>query len=298
MSWVLSYWSIWIRSSLNDRLVRSLYKRQSTLEKVLTYIALTIIMMFFLLPLLWILRTSLITKVEAYTIPPNWSAPMTFDNYITIFTQNDFGAYFFNSFFISLLATLISVLLGAMSAYWIVRCARRSGPMKLAILVTQMIPPVVMVIPLSLIIKSLALDDTYIALILAYLSFNLPYVIWMLFSHYEAIPKELDDACAVDGCTRAQAYFKVVLPLVVPGIMSTAVYSFIVSWNEFMFALNLSGLNTRTLPVAIASLDTQQGVMIAELCASTIVAILPVIVLSIFIKKYLVQGLTFGSVKS
>ena len=259
-----------------------MHKRQSTLEKVLTYIALTVIMLFFLLPLLWILRTSLITKVEAYTIPPNWTAPFTFDNYITIFTQNDFGRYFFNSFFIALVSTLVSVLLGSMSAYWIVRCARKSGRMKLAILIT----------------KNLGVDDTYFALIVAYLSFNLPYVIWMLFSHYEAIPKELDDACAVDGCTRTQAYFKVVLPLVMPGIMSTAVYSFIVSWNEFMFALNLTGLNTRTLPVAIASLDTQQGVMIAELCASTIVAILPVIILSIFIKKYLVQGLTFGSVKA
>lgn len=275
-----------------------MYKRQSTLEKVLTYIALTIITLFFLLPLLWILRTSLITKVEAYTIPPNWSAPMTLDNYIAIFTQNDFGQYFLNSFFIALISTLISVLLGAMSAYWIVRCARKSSTMKMTILVTQMIPPVVMVIPLSLIFKGLGLDDSYFALIMAYLSFNLPYVIWMLFSHYESIPKELDDACAVDGCTRTQAYFKVVLPLVMPGIMSTAVYSFIVSWNEFMFALNLTGLKTRTLPVAIASLDTQQGVMIAELCASTIVAILPVIILSIFIKKYLVQGLTFGSVKA
>ncbi|MBQ7801933.1 MAG: carbohydrate ABC transporter permease [Oscillospiraceae bacterium] len=274
-----------------------MYKRQTKLEKVLTYIALTVIMLFFLLPLLWILRTSLITKVEAYKIPPNWMASLTFDNYISIFKDNTFGQYFFNSFFIALASTVVSVLLGAMSAYWIVRCARRSDRMKLAILVTQMIPPVVMVIPLSLIVKGLGLDDSYIALIVAYLSFNLPYVIWMLFSHYESIPRELDDACAVDGCTRAQTYFKVVLPLVMPGIMSTAVYSFIVSWNEFMFALNMTGLKTRTLPVAIASLDTQQGVMIAELCAATIVAILPVIFLSIFIKKYLVQGLTFGSVK-
>lgn len=274
-----------------------MYKRQTKFEKLVTYIALTLIMLFFLLPLLWILRTSLITKVEAYKIPPNWLAAFTLDNYISIFTSNDFGKFFYNSFLIALASTLVSVLLGAMSAYWIVRCSRQSGQMKLAILVTQMIPPVVMVIPLSLIVKALGMDDTYIALIMAYLSFNLPYVIWMLFSHYESIPKELDDACAVDGCTRSQTYFRVVLPLVMPGIMSTAVYSFIVSWNEFMFALNMTGLNTRTLPVAIASLDTQQGVMIAELCAATIVAILPVIFLSIFIKKYLVQGLTFGSVK-
>jgi len=274
-----------------------MHKRQSKLEKSATYVALTLVTLFFLLPLFWILRTSMITKVEAYKIPPNWLASWTFDNYIAIFTDNPFGQYFMNSFFIALASTLLAVLLGAMSGYWICRCAKNRDQMKLAILVTQMIPPVVMVIPLSLIVKNLGLDDSYFALIISYLSFNLPYVIWMLLSHFESIPKELDDACAVDGCTRVQAYFRVVLPLVMPGIMATAVYSFIVSWNEFMFALNMAGMNTRTLPVAIASLDTQQGVMIAELCASTIVAILPVIFLTVFIKKYLVAGLTFGSVK-
>lgn len=274
-----------------------MHKRQTKLEKGATYVALTLVSLFFLLPLLWILRTSMITKVEAYKIPPDWLASWTFDNYIAIFTDNPFGQYFLNSFFIALASTVLVVLLGAMSSYWICRCARKRDQMKLAILVTQMIPPVVMVIPLSLIVKNLGLDDSYMALIVSYLSFNLPYVIWMLLSHFESIPKELDDACAVDGCTRIQAYFRVVLPLVMPGIMATAVYSFIVSWNEFMFALNMAGMKTRTLPVAIASLDTQQGVMIAELCASTIVVILPVIFLTIFIKKYLVAGLTFGSVK-
>jgi len=274
-----------------------MHKRQSKLEKAATYIALTLVTLFFLLPLFWILRTSMITKVEAYKMPPNWMAAWTFDNYIAIFTDNPFGKYFMNSFFISLASTVVAVMLGAMSGYWICRMAKRRDQMKLTILVTQMIPPVVMVIPLSLIVKNLGLDDSYFALIMSYLSFNLPYVIWMLLSHFESIPKELDDASAVDGCSRVQAYFRVVLPLVMPGIMATAVYSFIVSWNEFMFALNMAGMNTRTLPVAIASLDTQQGVMIAELCASTIVAILPVIFLTVFIKKYLVQGLTFGSVK-
>lgn len=274
-----------------------MYNRKSKIEVALTYVVLTIITLFFLLPLLWILRTSLITKAEAYQIPPNWTAALTLDNYINIFVGNPFGQYFFNSFFIALVTTLISVLLGAMSSYWICRCAKRGNQLRMAILVTQMIPPVVMVIPLSLLVKSLGLDDSYFALIMSYLSFNLPYVIWMLLSHFESIPRELDDACAVDGCTQLQAYFRVVLPLVMPGIMATAVYSFVVCWDEFMFALNLTGLNTRTLPVAIASLDTQQGVMIAELCASTIVAILPIIFLTIFIKKYLVQGLTYGSVK-
>ena len=274
-----------------------MHNKKSKMELFATYVALTVVMLFFLLPLLWILRTSMITKVEAYKMPPNWMAAWTLDNYVAIFTNNPFGRYFANSFLISLASTVVAVMLGARSGYWICRMCKRKDQMKLTILVTQMIPPVVMVIPLSLIVKNMGLDDSYFALIISYLSFNLPYVIWMLLSHFESIPKELDDAAAVDGCTHVQAYFRIVLPLVMPGIMATAVYSFIVSWNEFMFALNMAGMNTRTLPVAIAALDTQQGVMIAELCASTIVAILPVIFLTVFIKKYLVQGLTFGSVK-
>ena len=273
-----------------------MYKKRTRFETLAIYVGLTIATLFFLLPLLWIFRTSLITKLEAYKIPPNWSATLTLENYYNIFNNNPFSSYFLNSFLVALLTTIVSVLFGAMAAYWIARFSK-GNRIKLAILMTQMIPPVVIVIPLSLIIKTMGLDDSIFALVTAYLTFNLPYVIWMLISFFEGIPKELEEACEIDGCTKLQAYYKIVLPLAAPGAMATSVYSFIVSWNEFMFALNLTGLKTRTLPVAIANMETQQGVMIAELCASTIIAILPVIVLSVFIKKYLVNGLTFGSVK-
>jgi multiple sugar transport system permease protein len=265
------------------------------LQQVFVYLALILVTLFFLLPLLWILRTSLITKLEAYKIPPNWNAPLTLENYVNIFRNNPFGKYFFNSFGISLLSTIASIILGAMAAYWIARNPGGSPRLRISILATQMIPPVVMVIPLSLIIKGLGLDDTWFAVIMAYLSFNLPYVVWMLISFFESVPKELDEAFEIDGCSMFEGYFRVVMPLAAPGLVATGVYSFIVSWNEFMFALNLTGLRSRTVPVAIANLETQQGVMIAELCASTIVAILPVVVLATVIKKFLVDGLTFGS---
>ena len=274
-----------------------MHKKISPLMMGFVYVGLTITALYFLFPLVWILRTSLITKVEAYQIPPNWDASFTLNNYRSIFSDNPFGRYFFNSLCIAIITTLASILIGAMAAYWIARRTGENERIRVSILATQMIPPVVMVIPLSLLIKNAGLDDTWFALIMAYLTFNLPYVIWILISFFESIPQELDEACALDGCTTTRAYFSVILPLAAPGIMATAVYSFIVSWNEFMFALNLTGLKTRTLPVAIANMETQQGIMIAELCASTIVAILPVIFLSIFIKKYLVNGLTFGSVK-
>jgi len=274
-----------------------MYCKRSKLEMVFLYILLILVAMFFLLPFIWILRCSMVSKAQAYMIPPDWSARLTLENYVTVMQNNHFGKYFLNSLFIGLSSTLLSILLGALASYWIARISRRPNPIKICILCTQMIPPVVLVIPLAIIINRLKLGDTYISLIVAYLTFNLPYVIWQLISFFQSIPRELDEAAAVDGCTRMQAYFRVVLPLTRPGLIASGVYCFIISWNEFMFANNFAGLNTRTIPVAIAALETQDGLQVAELCASCIIAILPVVFLSIFIKKYLVNGLTFGAVK-
>ncbi len=271
--------------------------KQSKKELVIKYVILILVTLFFLLPFIWVLRCSLITKAEAYKIPPNWTAVFTLENYITVFQRNSFGKYFLNSLIIGLSSSVLSILLGAMASYWIVRLCKRPNPIKLTILFTQMLPPVVLVIPLALIINNFGLADKHISLIISYLTFNLPYVIWQLISFFQSIPKDLDEASEIDGCTRLQAYFRIVLPLAMPGIMASGVYCFIISWNEFMFANNFSGLNTRTVPVAIAALETQNGLQVAELCASCIIAIVPVMLLSVFIKKYLVNGLTFGSIK-
>lgn len=262
-----------------------------------TYLALTLCTLVFLLPILWIVRTSFTTKAIAYQIPPKWIITPTFENFAAIFNKYPFGQYFINSLGISLISTALSVFLGAMAAYWLARQTRGGDFIKISILGTQMLPPIVMVIPLFLLVKNLGILDSWIALIITYMTFNLPYVIWLLIGFFETIPKDLDEACEIDGCTKFQAFFKVVLPLTAPGIMASAVFGFLTAWNEFLFALVLTGTKSRTLPVAIANLETQQGVMIAELCAATVLIILPVIVLSFFIQKYLVSGMTFGSVK-
>lgn len=272
-------------------------RRRSKGEVILIHIGLIIATAITLLPMLWILRTALITKNEAYKIPPNMAAPLTLDNFIQIFKEDEFLKYFLNSAVVSILSTVIAVALGAMAAYWLARQKNNNATGKIIILITQMIPPIVMVIPISSIAKSLNLSDTWLALILAYLSFTLPYVIWMLIGFIENVPSELDEAAEIDGCTPLQTFFKVVFPLIAPGMMATAVYSFLTSWNEFIFALVLTGRATRTLPVYVASLETSQGVAIAQLCAATIVAILPILLLSQFIKKYLINGLTFGAIK-
>ena len=160
-----------------------------------------------------------------------------------------------------------------------------------------MLPAIVLVIPLFNVMTNIGLKNTHLGLIITYLSFNLPYVIWMLLSFIESVPEELDDAAEIDGCSKFQTYARVVFPIIAPGIIAAGVLSFLNSWNEFMFALVLTGNETRTIPVSVAAMETQQGVQIAELCASVIVVIIPVAVLSLFVRKYLVRGLAFGSIK-
>lgn len=272
-------------------------RKKRMIGRIFIHIGLIITSLFFLLPLLWILRTSLISKVEAYQIPPNWSAALTLENYANVLNGNSYLQYFFNSFWVSIITTVVAVVFGAMASYWIARFAMKVSAIKVSVLLIQMVPPVVLIIPFSMIISQLKLSDTWASLIVTYLSFTLPYVMWMLVGFFEEVPKDLDEAAKMDGCNSLQTYFKIVLPLAMPGIMATSVYSFIVCWNEFMYALNLTGLKARTVPVAIANMDTSQGVQIAELCASVLIGIIPIIILSLFIKKYLVSGLTFGSVK-
>lgn len=272
-------------------------RRGDKLLNNLTYVGLTVCALIFLLPILWIVRTSFTTKAIAYQIPPKWFPTPTLDNYREIFTDNPFGKYFMNSMVVSLASTLIAVFLGAMAAFWIARQVKGGNFLRIAILGTQMLPPIVMVIPIFMMVKKLDLLDSWTALIITYLSFSLPYMIWLLIGFFEGIPKDLDEACEIDGCSKMQAFTKVVLPLAAPGIMAAGILSFLMAWNEFLFALVLTGTGARTLPVAIANMETQQGVMIAQLCAATVIIILPVVILSLFIQKYLVNGMTMGSVK-
>ena len=272
-------------------------KTKSQIDSIFVYIALIIVALLFMLPILWVVRTSLVTKQVAYQIPPDWNAPVTLDNYFTIFRDNHFGGYFLNSLVVSLFSTGISIFLGSMAAFWLARQKKWKTGLRVSILSVQMLPAIVLVVPLFNVMTNIGLKNTYPGLIVTYLSFNLPYVIWMLISFIEAVPEELSDAAEIDGCSKPQTFLHVVFPIIAPGVVAAGVLSFLNSWNEFMFALVLTGNETRTIPVAIAAMETQQGVQIAELCASVVVVIVPVAILSMFVRKYLVQGLSFGSIK-
>jgi multiple sugar transport system permease protein len=155
----------------------------------------------------------------------------------------------------------------------------------------------VVLIPMFMLASQFGLINNYLSLILAYLSFLLPFSIWMLISFFEAIPTDMEEAALVDGATRLQGLFYITIPLAAPGIAATGILSFLFSWNEFMFALVLTGNETRTLPIGVANFLTQRGVEMGELTAATMVMIIPVMILAFSIRGYLVRGLSFGGVK-
>ncbi len=250
-----------------------------------------------LLPLAWVLRTSFADKVVAYQMPPALFFTPTLDNYRDVLLRFDFGSFFLNSLIVALATTLIALLLGALAAYAIDRFRTGGAVMPLAILATQMMPPIVLVIPFFLIFKQLGLADTHAGLVITYLTFNLPYVVWLMMSFFRRVPRELDEAAFIDGAGPFQVFWRIVLPASLPGIGAAGVLSFVLCWNEFLFALMLTGQQTKTLPVAISSLVTQQGTAIGAVCASTMLAIAPMVLVYFAIRKLLVAGLSLGAVK-
>lgn len=250
-----------------------------------------------LLPILWVARTSLANRLIAYRIPPEWVFTPTLQNYRIIFSQHPFQLYFVNSLVVAAVASFIALAIGSLAAYSIARFRTGDPALRLSMLSTQMLPPISLVIPIFLIARMAHLWDSRAGLIVAYLSFNLPYTIWILIGFFQSIPEELEEAAMIDGCSRLEALWRVVVPVSLPGLLAAGIFNFILNWNEFLFALILTGRTTRTLPVAIASLWTQQGVQIGAVSAATVLVIVPVVGLTFIIQKSLVRNLTFGSIR-
>ena len=160
-----------------------------------------------------------------------------------------------------------------------------------------MMPPIAIIIPIYLLMGKLRLLDTYAGLLLIYIAMDIPYIVWMMMSFFEEIPKELDESAMVDGCSKLGVLRRIIIPLSMPGVVSTGVFVFILSWSEFLFALILTSTRTKTLPVAISSFITDQGVEWGNMAAAGSALILPLAIMFYFIQKFLIRGLTFGAVK-
>ncbi len=270
--------------------------RRVTPGMMLTHLVLIAACLSILLPVLWTLRTSFANRRIAYD-PATLLFVPTFDNYIKIFATETFLKYFWNSLWIGLASTSFSLAVGALAGYSIARFRTGGQPFSLTVLGTQMLPPVALVIPFYLLAQRFGLLDKGWALALVYLSFNLPFVVWILIGFFQGIPRELEEAALVDGSGQLGAFWRIILPLSLPGLLAAGVFAFVLSWNEFLFALVLTGRNSKTLPVALAGLMSSQGDQIGAICAATIAMITPIVALTWVIQRFLVRGLTFGAIK-
>lgn len=271
--------------------------KKKKLFKLLIHACLIFFTLLVLCPVLWIVRTSFATELIAYELPPRFIFRPTLANYKELFTLNNFGKSLLNSLIMAVLATVVAIPIGALAGYAFAKYRTGGNTLRFLILATQMLPGIILIVPLFIIYNQLGFIDTHVGISVAYLSFVLPFVVWMLMGFFQGVPDELEDAALIDGCSRFSCFFRIIFPICAPGIMAAAVLSFINCWNEFLFALVLTSNKSETIPVAVGAMQSHRGVMMGRLSAATIVAIVPMIFLSFFVKKYLIRGLTFGAIK-
>ena len=244
----------------------------------------------------WMITLSLKPQVEAAGYPPSffWFR-VTFKGYMDVFAKNPFLLYTWNSLVVASGCTLMGLIVGLPAAYSIAQWRQRG--LALAILVARIIPGISYLIPWYILFRNLRMVDTYPALILTHLVVGLPITIWVMIGFFEDVPPDLREAALIDGCTDYGAFFRVAVPLVKPGIVATAILSFIFSWNNFLFSVILAGRNTRTLPIAVFNMIGYEEINWGPLAAAATMITLPVIILTLIIQRHIVSGLTFGAVK-
>lgn len=251
-----------------------------------------------LLPLLWLLSTSLKTASDAFASPPLFIFTPTFENFTAVLGGGDFLAAYKNSIIVVIATTVLSLLFGITAGYTLARTTGKvTRAMGTWIILVRMAPAMGFALPFFLMFRFFGLLDSYLALVLVYMTITLPFVTWIMSGYFRSIPVELEEAARMDGCTRVQALFRVIVPSSWPGIATCAIFSFIMSWNEFFYPLVLAGRNTSTAPVALQGFISSTGVNWGQLSAASILVVLPVLVFTIFTQKGLVRGLTAGAIK-
>jgi multiple sugar transport system permease protein len=230
--------------------------------------------------------------------PGTWIFEPTFANYEAVLEGGDFTQYMLNSLIVSVGTMIVALGLGSLAAYGFARFKfRGSFWLRMSMLVPQMLPPITIIVPLYVLFMRLELLDTRQGLIISYLTFTLPLATWMMTGFFEDVPVELEESAMVDGATRLGALFRVNLPIAAPGLAATAVLSFTYSWNEFLYAVILTGRESRTLPVTITSYMTNKAILWGRIAAAGSIVLIPVLVFAILTQRYLVRGLAGGAVK-
>ncbi len=264
------------------------------------YLFIALFVVLSILPFIWQLLTSFKSIAEISSIPAVWfpSEPHL-DYYVNVFTRHPFLRYLLNSFIVASLTTVLSLLIGASAGYALGRLRfRGKTPILMVILGVSMFPPIANLSPLYLFLKNVGLLNTYAGLVIPYITFALPLAVWLMTNYFSQLPRDFEEAAALDGCGRMRTYFSVMLPLVTPGLFSTGLLVFINSWNEYIYALTfMTQREMLTVPVGIALLPSNYELPWGDISAATVVVTLPLIVLVLIFQRRIISGLTAGGVK-
>ena len=269
-------------------------------EQVLAYGVLSGLALVVLFPFYWMTVTSFKSEEQMRSLVSMfWPRPFATENYQQLLTKTDFASWYGNSVFVAVTSTLVATGVGTIGAYALARLRFLGrGFMASATLITYLVPPSILFIPLYAQMRNLGLANSLAGLIAAYPSFTVPFVTWLLMGYFESIPEELEEAAMIDGATRFGAFYRVVLPLSAPGVLAAGLYAFTQAWNEFLYALVfITDGRLRTLPVGLASFITGDVYGWGYLMSGAVLTTLPVIAAYIYLQKYMVEGLTAGSVK-
>ena len=273
-------------------------KQRKNIWRTLLYITLIVIMCLMLFPVFIMLSISLKSYDEIIQIPITWfPTKWLFINYIDVFRLTDFGRYLFNSFFISVISSILTLIIAFPAAY---ACARYRFRGKAAflyfVLITQMFSAPMILIGLYRTMISFKLIDTYIGLIIIYSVLNMAFSIWLLNGYIKNIPIEIEEAALVDGCSKIRVFYRIIFPLAIPGIAISTMFTFIMSWNEFIIALTLiSSEKLRTITIGLFWWKTLYRIDWHYMMASSVISIIPLIIIFIYIQKHLIKGLTAGA---
>ncbi|MED4955946.1 carbohydrate ABC transporter permease [Paenibacillus sp. FSL R5-0527] len=267
---------------------------------LLFYVPLALTLLFVLVPFLWALSTSLKRESDVISSAVSYiPQPVTLENYVKVWTQNNFSGYFLNSLLVSVVSVAVITVLALLNGYALSRFKFRGrGAFMLILLATQMMPVILFVIPLFLIFKNLGLINSPLALILFYIVSQVPFNTILMRGFISGTPQEIDEAAMVDGAGRMRIIFSIITPIVLPGIVATSAFAFIGVWNEFLVAFSFITTPERfTIPIGLKFMIGEFSVEYASLAAGSIIGLIPPILLFMYIQRYLIQGLGGGAVK-
>lgn len=267
------------------------------LVRALSVLIPSALMLAYLSPILWLVLTSFKNRVDIFSPSPTLLFTPTLANYVEAFVTKGFTENLINSAFVGIASTAIALVVGLPAAYSLSRSSKGEGFM-MALLAARLLPAMVLAVPLFVLASNLGLRDTYAGLIAAHLTFALPFTVWMMRGFFLAVPVALDEAAQLDGCGEWGTFLRVIVPIVRPGLAATAIFCLINSWNEFLFALVLTGRETQTLPVAIPSLITPIGTSWGQVAAVGTVTVMPVMIVAFIVQKHIVAGMTGGAISA